>query len=164
MKYLWRFPSIYFYFFGWRWNWFCRCISVILNAWDWFFGYGLSNWMVILTVQRTVSFECLLIVKRAKLFLSSSIFFLFCCLFWTVLHIFEHLHIFNCKVESLALTARGGSSAFEQCHIFKCKVELFSWTAQGSSRAFEQCHIFKCKVEPLYVILNHASELFSTNF
>ena len=53
----------------------------------------------------------LFILKRAKAFLSLSISFFLCCLFWTVLHIFEPRHIFNCKVEALPWTAWHGSRA-----------------------------------------------------
>ena len=74
----------------------------------------------------------------------------------TVLHIFEPLHIFNCKFEPLPQTAQNGSRSFETCHLFNCKVEPLSWTDRHGSRVFEPCHIFNCKVEPLYVILNRA--------
>ena len=165
MNYLRNFPIIYFYFFDGKEIDFCCCLSVVLNIWDWFFGYGLHNWTVMLIVQRTVLFVYLLIVKRARIFLSLSLaIFLLCCVFWIILPISEPCRIFNCKVELLPWTVRHGTRAFKPCHIFNCKVEPLLWTARHGSRAFKTCHIFNCKVEPLYVILNHASELFPIDF
>ena len=77
-------------------------------------------------------------------------FFLFFVVIWTLVYIFEPLHIFNCKVEPLAWTTRNGSRAFKLCYIINCKVEALAWTARNGSRAFKPCHIFNCKVKTLY--------------
>ena len=104
--------------------------------------------------------------KSGNIFAIILLFLVLCCVFWTVLHIFEPCHIFNCKIEPLPWTVRHGSRAFKHCHIFNCMVEPLPWTAQHGSRAFEPCHIFHCKVEPRHVFLNHAqaSQIIILNF
>ena len=75
MNYLWKFPSIYFHFFGWRRNRFCHRISVVLNISSHTSASRFSNWIVMLLISKIVTFDQVVIEKKAQPFLSSLISF-----------------------------------------------------------------------------------------
>ena len=71
-----------------------------------FFGYGLSNWMVMLIVQRTVLFVHLL-RKKAIVFSSSSFCYLFSFVYYRTVQ--NYIERFNLAIENIELFKCSGT-------------------------------------------------------